>query len=405
VLTERLFAFLVSSAPGATPPPALPARASGLVSELRRLPSGAEVVSAVLAGRSEIEALARFVEAVRLDGCPPALLHHLALFYAKVAAALEHGAPEVAATAWVRSLAAWLALAEEHDYLSRLENAVLGDAARRPRGPQDIGISPERVPLEVLADLARRAEAAARDLTPSGKAALLALSRTDEAVRLAGASPATAKRVRADAERRRNGVIEAALGVIGEALDDASARGELATAGPTLLPRAIDVWAWASKDEAVEQFVVDRIDDLGWELYRARDWEALRRLLDPFRPMFDSLAARIETDPSRIAYAAGCAQMFVFLAEVEPGLDRKIELAEKAVRICPTHRNGRLVLATFLCARAMDALRTMTFFTHNSEIERAAALIERAESLNPRASEVAAAKEILERVKRARHGA
>lgn len=422
MLAERLFAFLVSSAisvPLERPPPPLPPRASGLVSEVRRLPGGAEVVSAVLAGRSDVEALARFVEALRFEGCPPALLHHLALFFAKVAMAIEHVAPEAAATAWVRSLAAWLALAEERAYLSQLEVAVLGDAARRTRAvasagtgelrsarePRDIGISPERVPLELLADLARRAEAAARDLAPSGKAALLALSRTDEAARIAGASQAASRQVRADAERRRNGVIEAALGVIGEALDAASVRAELTTAGRDLLIRAISVWTWTSKDEAVEHFVIDRIDKLAWELYRAREWDALRHLLEPFWPMFDSLATRIESDPSHIAYAAGCAQMFVFLSEVEPVLERKIELAERAVRVCPTHRNGRLVLASFLCVRAMDSLRKMSFFTQKSEIDYVAALIARAESLNPRATEIEEAKAILERVKRVRRRA
>lgn len=419
MLAERLFASFVSSAvavPLVRPPPPLPPRASGLVSEVRRLPGGAELVSAVLAGRSEVEALARFVEALRFEGCPPALLHHLALLFAKVAMAIEHVAPEAAATAWVRSLAAWLALAEERAYLSQLEVAVLGDAARRTRAiasgglrsarePRDIGISPERVPLEILADLARRAEAAARDLAPSGKAALLALSRADEAARLAGASQAASRQLRADAERRRNGVIEAALGVIGEALDDASVRGELTTAGRDLLTRAISVWTWTSKDEAVEHFVVDRIDKIAWELYRAREWDALRYLLEPFRPMFDSLATRIESDPSHIAYAAGCAQMFVFLSEVEPVLERKIELAERAVRVCPTHRNGRLVLASLLCVRAMDSLRRVSFFTQKSEIDHAAALIERAESLNPRATEIEEVRAILERVKRARRRA
>ena len=51
-----------------------------------------------------------------------------------------------------------------------------------------------------------------------------------------------------------------------EGLDEANVRGELATTGRTLLLRAVSVWTWTSNDEAVEHFVVDRVDKIGWEL-------------------------------------------------------------------------------------------------------------------------------------------
>jgi len=412
---EGLFAF-VASMPGAPRPEepprvrglepgaALPAghlhpRAGGLVSELRKVPGGAAVVRAAIGG--DIPRLARFVDGLVLRTCTPELLHHLALFHAKVATALERTAPEAAAGSWVRSLAAWLALSEERTYLVRLEDAVLGDALRRAR-PADVAIPPERVPLELVGEISRRADATARDLAPAGRAALLALARTDEAARIAGASPAAARLVRAEAERRRNAAIEAALAVIGDGLDEANVRGELASSGRTLLLRAIPVWTWTSHDEAVEHFVVDRIDKIGWELYRARSWDALRHLLDPFRPMFDSLAARIERDPSQLAYAAACAQMFVFLAEVDVHLPRRIELAERAVKTCPTHRNGRLVLASALCDEAIQAMRAMVVFARKDELERVQALLDRAESLYPATSELPEARGMLERVKRGR---
>lgn len=419
---EALFSHLVSShAPIAAPPfgpsagssteqavrdreprPQLLAgylhpRAAGLVAELRKIPGGAAAVSAAK-GRDVTE-LARFVDGLVLKDCAPELLHHLALFHAKAATALERTAPESAAVAWGRSLAAWLALAEERAYLARLEDSVLGDAARRSRA-EGVGIPPERVPLELVAEMARRAEATARDLAPAGRAALLALARTDVAARTAGASEAAARRVRAEAERRRNAAIEAALSVIGEGLDEANVRGELASSGRTLLLRAIPVWSWTSHDAAVEHFVVDRIDKIGWELYRARSWDALRYLLDPFRPMFDSLAARIERDPSQIAYAAACAQMFVFLAEVDTHMPRRLEMAERAVQICPTHRNGRLVLASALCDEAITAMRTMVVFARKSELDRVQVLLERAESLYPETSELPEAKGMLARLRK-----
>lgn len=414
VLVERLFAFFVGSHEkqsrssdhrsndrGRSVSSVLPPRAAGLIAEIRRLPSGAEMVAATLAEDGDVARLARFIDALAMTSCPPELLHHLALFHAKAATVLEHTVPESAATAWVRSLAAWLALAEERTYLARLQEAVLGGVAQHARAA-DVSIPPERAPLELVADVARRAESAARDLAPPGKAALLALARTDEAARMAGVSPVAARTARVEAERRRNAAIEAALAAIGEGLDEANVRGELASSGRVLLLRAISVWSWTSNDEAVEHFVVDRLDKIGWELYRARDWDSLRYLLDPFRPMFDSLAARIERDPTQIAYAAGCAQMFVFLSEVERSLTQKIEMAERAVRICPTHRNGRLVLAAVLCAHALEAMRTMVVFAQKKDVERIESLLERVESLYPQTSDLPRAKEMLERVKKGR---
>jgi hypothetical protein len=118
--------------------------------------------------------------------------------------------------------------------------------------------------------------------------------------------------------------------------------------------------------------------------------------------MFEQLAARIEQDPSRIAYAAGCAQMFVFLSEVDRYAPSKLAMAERAVKICPTHRNGRLVLASVLCAQAMDAMRGIGVFARKGELERIEALLGRAEGLYPQTSDLPEARRMLERVKRKR---
>lgn len=409
-LIEHVFAFLTkpvasssawtgTSAGSATIHP----RAGGLIAELRRLPGGAEAVRGALAG--DVPRLVRFVLAIgaeiKMRECSPALLHHLALFHARAAKVLEAKVPETAASAWVRALGAWMALAEERAYLAKLEDAIVAPPKEKEREKGGrTSISPERAPLELIADVAKRADAAARDLAAPGKAALLALTRTEEAARVAGASAETARRARIEADRRRNAAIEAALAVIAEGLEEANVRGELATSGRLLLLRAVSVWSWTSHDEHVEQFVVDRIEKIGWELYRARNWDSLRYLLDPFCPMFDSLASRIERDPSQIAYAAGCAQMFVFLSELEPTLDKKIATAERAVKVCPTHRNGRLVLASFLCDKATEAMRLFGVLTPAKEVEHIEAMIARAEDLYPQTSELPEAKKMLERVKK-----
>ena len=373
-------------------------RAAGLVGAVRLLAGGAEIVRAAEAG--DLAKLARFIEAPPMRGKPPELLHHIALYYGRVASALAAIAPEAAANAWTRSMAAWIALGEEHAYLARLEEAVIGP----PRGGKKVvaAIPPRRVPVEVVADLGARAEDTVRDLAPAGRAALLALAWIGDAVRMSGFPAETAHAVTREAERRRNGAVDAALAVVGEGLDDANVRGDHTSSGRELLLRAIDVWNWSAQDEAVEQFVVDRLSTIGWEHYRARSWGALRHLLEPFRPMIEHLAGRIEKDPTRIAYAAPCAQMYVFLSDVESYPTGKLLLAEHAVKICPTHRNGRLILAALLCDQAMSIMRTMVLFARRDEVERAEGLVARAERLYPQASELPEAKGMLERVKKGR---
>jgi hypothetical protein len=258
------------------------------------------------------------------------------------------------------------------------------------------------VPLELLVVLGKRAERASRDLAPEGRAALLALSWVREAASLAGVAGEATARAEAAAERRRNGALDAALSAVGEALDEAHVRGSLATEGRPILTRALQVWTWAAEDEAVEQFVVERLSTIGWELYRARAWDALRFTFEPFRPLIAHFARRIEVDPSRIAFAAPCAQMFVFLTDIERDPAKKLELAERAVALCPSHRNGRLNLASLLCDQAMRSMNAMRLFVNQAELARVEALLARAEALYPQSTELPEAKAALARKKKER---
>jgi hypothetical protein len=390
LVLERLFRHHVGTLAKHHP---LHPRAAGLVAAARGLSGGEAAVRAALDG--DVTKLARLVEAAPMHERPPPMLHHVALYYGRVASTLENVAPDAAANAWMRSLAAWLALGEERTYLARLEHAIAKNGA-------GVFIPPERVPLELVSDLGKRAEGSSRDLGPAGRAALLALAWVGEAARIAGISAEATRRALQAAERNRNAALDAALAVIGEALDEANVRGELTTSGRPILLRALHVWAWSGNDEAVEQFVIDRLATMGWELYRARAWDALRHAFDPFRPMIDHLARRIEHDPSKIAFAAPCAQMLVFLTDVEQAPFRKREIAERAVRICPTHRNGRLNLASLLVDDALDTMRQMVLFARKDELTRVENLLARAESLYPKSTELPEAKAMLDRVKRGR---
>jgi hypothetical protein len=393
-LLARLFEHHAGAAAGRDGTARPHARAAGLVSAARKEPGGDAAVARARAG--DVVALVRFLEAPPLRERRAELLHHLALHHALVARTLEAFAPDAAANAWMRSIAAWLALGEERAYLLSLTDAILGnekkDSARIP---------PERVPLEVIADIGKRAESTARELAPSGRAALLALAWIDEAARIAGIGEEARKAAHREAERRRNSAVEAALSAVDESFEDAKARGVLAREGRAVLVRALEVWAWSAHDEAVEHFCVDRLGTVGWELYRARDWGALRFLLEPFKGMIEHLATRIMRDPSKIAYAAACAEMYVFLSDVDQLLQQKVEYAERAVRVCPTHRNGRLTLASLLCDEAMTIMRgSMSVIARKPQREHVEALLARAEKLYPQTSELPEAKAMLDKVKR-----
>ncbi len=392
-VASRLFRHHVGAAADRAP---LHPRAAGLVASARAEPGGADAIRAAEDG--DVTQLVRFLEAPPMRAKSPALLHHLGVYYGRVARTIEAIAPDAAANAWMRSLAAWLALGEEREYVASLERAVLGDARQR----SEALIPPERVPLEVVAELGKRAEETSRDLAPAGRAALLALAWAEDAARLAGVPAVASHLVQAAAERRRNAALDAALATIGEALDEANVRGDLTTSARSILLRVLDVWAWSAHDEQCEQFAVDRLATVGWELYRARKWDALRALLEPFRVMIEHFATRIEKDPTKLAYAAPCAQMYVFLSDVEPWPVRKIELAERAVLICPTHRNGRLVLAALLCEQATTSMRQMVLFARRDELARVEQLLARAEQLYPQSSDLPGAKAMLDRVKKGR---
>ena len=358
-------------------------RAAGLVESARALPGGEEA-------SREIAAFVRFLEAPPMSTKPPELLHHLALYFDTIGRALAVLAPDAASNAWMRSLAAWIALSAHPSYLKDLSKGILGADAKK-----DIAIDPT---TEMLEGLTQRAVAGARDLTAEGRASLNVLAWAHESLRIAGVNEAPA--VTRAAERGRNAALDTVLGTIAENLEEANMRGELAKAGPAIVGRVIAVWEWSGYDSHVEHFAVERVAPIAWEMYRARQWDNLRRLIDPFWPLTESLAARIKRDPSEIAYAAPCAQMYVFFSDVERADARKMELAEKYLVICPTHRNGRLTVASLLCHRAQGIMAMPSVFGKAEQIQTVEALVARAEKLYPQTGELPKTKQSLETFKK-----
>ena len=152
---------------------------------------------------------------------------------------------------------------------------------------------------------------------------------------------------------------------------------------PALFERVAAVWAWSMQDESVEVFAIEQAAPIAWEIQRESRWDDLRRLLSPLFPLSERLAQRIEADPTRIAYAGPCAQMYVFRVEMERDLDKRLDLAERSVKLCPTHRNGRLVLASALCDKAIRIITPSGWHAGAEALDQADALVRRAEQLFP----------------------
>ena len=378
IVFERLFRH--QAGPDARPP----SRGAGLCAALRRLPGGHEAVEAARTGK--LEPLLDLLEPARQINPPPELLHHLALHHARLA-----DTTAASTDAFVRSITAWLALGREGRYLKGLGEAVTGGALPR----QDLDRALTDAPLWPIGELGERARAGARDLTADAQRALFALGRVPEAARIARAPDALAERATRRACSLVAVAVEEALAPVLAAFIEATTKGDpSAVEGAALLGRFVAVWRWTGEDESVEHAAIEQATPLAWAHYRASRWDDLRTLIAPVAPLVDSLARRIEDDPSKLAYAARAAQMLVFRSDVVRTEQETLVLLDRAIAICPTHRNARLMKANTFCDQALRLLpgaRAPTRADH----DKAAGLIERAEQIYAGATRLPEAKKRL----------
>lgn len=380
---ERMWRAVAS---GAKPPHR---RAAGLVAALRGRDGGALEQAA----RGDVAPLLRLANQPDPKTLTPSLAHHLALFHGQLADVLGRATTAARQSSAehprVRAIAMWLWLAEERTYLERLAQAVAGGALSVSETKK---IAAE-APYDAIARIGAQARTGAETLSESGRVALVVLARVGEAAAIAEVSD----RVRAHAARvaaqQRETAIDDAIARVERALDEAAAHeantGELATG----FRDAAAIWRWSGQSEQVERFVVERVTPFAWERYRERDWDGLGALLEPIRAPVDSLAARIERDSTRLAYAAPCAQVFVFRAEIAPSFDAQVALAERALTLCPTHRNGRLVLADLLIERGIRALDAARPWNTGDALAAAAPDVKRAAALFPQLKRLPEVKE------------
>lgn len=369
-------------------------RAAGLVRELRALDGGEQAAARAVAGDArELASLLRPKHAATL---PPRLLHHLALYETALADEVADDPSAAYARApRLRAVAAWLALAEEGRYLRTLSEAVVAgavDEAARQATVEAAVLAPiEALGVAALAGAPRCEAKAAR--------ALLWLSRLPEALAASGCGGELRQRATRRAERLRSDAIDAATADVDERLEEAGAREVAGNEVLEHLEAAVEVWRWARREPEVARFVVDRALPVAWVLYNHKQWDPLRRLDHSLEALVDAMADHVIAHPGELSYASRTAQMLVFRAELERRFDEQLVVAERALSLCSSHRNAKVVLADLLAERA---LRTLEGGATPNAFQRAKSDIVRAESLRPDSPRIKRARERLDRARRRR---
>lgn len=291
----------------------------------------------------------RAIAQVEWASCDPRTVHALALAVAQLA----ERAPS--ALLFEQLLRAWSELGQRAAYLDTLADTASVPKSRRGLITTEVG----RMGVQRLASIASRQGPEARDAVRVLRAASLvaepSATRRDAAAAL--------QAVRAEALAR----FEARAAEL-EGVESPNA------AEVSLFEEARDTDARLD-DALYRRRVLAAFLPIAWRPYTARRWDDLRALLAPLDAIAERLAEEIEQDPDALAYRASVSQLFVFRAEMAATLAAQIALAERALRLCPTLRNARVVLAAHLAHRAERLLA--------SDPQAARADVERALELDP----------------------
>ncbi len=357
---------------------ALHPRAAGMVALMRRAGTAKDAME--IAMRGNADPLLRTLFDDRLVAVPPAELHARAIYFETIARMLPVTEESRAVEAWVRSLAAWLALQKERSYLA----AFAADVLEKPT-LEDTRVAVDHA-FGVIAQLSEEAHAGAATFDREARLRVLVLRAAPRACEIAGLSAKEAMSVTSRTEAALSDVTDEALRPITDAMETAEARNAPPEERGRILHRVAAAWYFSAFDPIAEQFAVDRATPIAWEIYRAPGNQKNRAFLEPLMPLYDSLARRIASDPLHFAYAARCAEIMLFYAELESTLEAQIHGVEQILKICPTHSNGRLVLSQYLCTKA---LRVLTGLPTSANIAEATAIVDRAEKLHPETKQIA----------------
>ena len=268
-------------------------------------------------------------------------MHHFVLYHHRASHHANHDRRSVATR---RAWRGWLELADR-TYLRDLAKD-LGELSDRKASELAF-----RACSSLIDDLSEVARRSAGELSDAGRDALSQL-KTLASEEVQGPN---AKRLVARANASTTQLVELALSGAYEAFAEEEARPPSALSA-TVFAELMKVWRWSGQDPLVERTILTSGKKIGWKLYKASQFDHLLTLSSKVAPAVASFADRIEADLSHIAYASACAQMLVFHAESINTLEKQLPLAERALRICPEHRNGRIVLAELLSVKASRLL-------------------------------------------------
>lgn len=361
-------------------------RAQGLTALLREDSIGEEAFTRAAAG--DTKALRSLVFCSTYGGKRAGLVHHLALLHGK-AAAVQTG--EQAVTHVLHALGAWGALRSHAEYLPRLAKEVapeLSEAARQ-----------EAIRAAVLAPFERFREAALSDAAERGHNAHAGLrlhARRNELPALVGGE---AQDLELELRSLGGEITDAAMEPIERALDDA-ATGQMGTLQVDLLAKLASLGSWAGGSREVDHRFLERAMPIAWTLYKGSDKSLVARFVATTKECVDRCATRVLTDPSELAQASRVAQMLVFRAESVRSLSEQVIAIEKALQVCPTHRNGRLVGADIFAFRGLERLRGAGPLSGSSPADAAFEDAKRARALWPRCKRLTRLTDELARVGR-----
>lgn len=350
---------------------------SVLVRELYRLTGGAALRERALAGD-----LAPLRTACRDPGpgASPELHHARAIFWGKVARSLNQASgtagDDLSNTMEARILeqTAWFCLWTRPDYVRAV--------AKRIGAPVD-DRAIESLVLAPLTALVREAREAHATRDPRGTTALEILRRFDACARHAGLERAALSRVSATVDRESYAIVDDALSALRDAMVDARAADGGVGLAPQHMRELAAIWLWTGRSEHVEAFFVEQVTPISWQLTREDDMFKLRQVLAPALDVLFSLEARILRDPmTHVARAAGCAEVLLFWASAGDSKDYAA-LVERALAVCPSHRNARQSMAHVLCERAKARLGAATVQNARHALREATMLHERARGLFP----------------------
>ncbi len=100
----------------------------------------------------------------------------------------------------------------------------------------------------------------------------------------------------------------------------------------------------AGMAEPLTVAVIEQVVAWGWTLYKTRTEDKLRELTHAARPFSNHLESLLLRNEGAFGRQALCADLLLFVADFAPR-DEQERIFQRTLRICPGHRNSRLMLS------------------------------------------------------------